>query len=256
MIKGLYAAFTGMASAWRYQDALANNIANANTVGFKREIASLEPLPEVLLSQQAPVPAPLPARIQAVIGQVGTGQFVAEFVTDFQQGILRQTGNELDLALTAGFFAIRDENGTTFFTRDGRFQRDAAGTLVTSAGYHVLGTDGQPITLPQDPVTITPDGIIQDANGDELARLQILDFAPGQLARAGEAYFRPLGDAAGQPPVGGPGLRQGFLESSNANLVEELTSLLAVQRVYQANQAVLARLDTTLDQAAGELGRL
>jgi hypothetical protein len=164
-------------------------------------------------------------------------------------------GLELDLALSAGFFTIRDEAGNVFYTRDGRFQRDAAGSLVTSAGYYVLGDDGQPITLPPGPVTITADGTIQDENGAEVARLRIRDFAPLQLARAGEAYFRPVDDAEGVPPAD-PGLRQGFLESSNANLVEELTSLLAVQRVYQASQAVLARLDTTLDQASGELGRL
>jgi len=255
MIKGLYSAFTAMEAAWRYQDVLANNIANANTVGFKREISSLAPLGDVPIAQQAPVPAPLSARIQAVVGQVGTGKFVADFVTDFQQGMLRQTGLELDLALSAGFFTIRDEAGNVFYTRDGRFQRDAAGSLVTSAGYHVLGDDGQPITLPPGPVTITADGTIQDENGAEVARLRIRDFAPFQLARAGEAYFRPVDDAEGVPPAD-PGLRQGFLESSNANLVEELTSLLAVQRVYQASQAVLARLDTTLDQASGELGRL
>jgi flagellar basal-body rod protein FlgG len=256
MIKGLYSAFTAMEAAWRYQDVLANNIANANTIGFRREIASLQPLAEVLLSQQAPVPAPLPARIQAVVGQIGTGKFVAEFVTDFQQGVTRQTGNELDLALAAGFFSIRDDAGNIFHTRDGRFQRDAAGTLVTAAGHHVLGEDGQPITLPLGAVTIGPDGAIQDATGAELARLRIRDFTPGQLERAGEAHFRALEGAEGLPPAGGPGLRQGFLESSNANLVEELTSLLAVQRVYQANQAVLARLDATLEQAAGELGRM
>lgn len=255
MIKGLYSAFTAMEAAWRYQDVLANNIANASTVGFKREIASLVPLGDVPISQQAPVPAPLSARIQAVVGQVGTGKFVADFVTDFQQGMLRQTGLELDLALSAGFFAIRDEAGNVFYTRDGRFQRDAAGSLVTSAGYYVLGEDGNPITLPPTPVTVGPDGAIRDDNGNEVARLRIRDFAPLQLTRAGEAYFRPVDNAEGQPPAD-PGLRQGFLESSNANLVEELTSLLAVQRVYQASQAVLARLDTTLDQASGELGRL
>ena len=80
----------------------------------------------------------------------------------------------------------------------------------------------------------------------------MVDFAPGQLTRSGEAFFRS--EEAGAPIDGG--IRQGFLEGSNTNLVEELTSLLAVQRTYQANQAVLARLDTTLDQAAGELGRL
>lgn len=268
MIKGLYSAFTGMEAAWRYQDVLANNIANANTVGFKREVAALSPLGDVLISQQAPVPAPLPARIQAVIGQIGTGKFIAEFATDFQQGMLRQTGQELDLALTNGFFTIgestRDAAGNVsyanaFYTRDGRFQRDADGTLVTSEGRYVLDINGDPIRLPREPVTITSDGVIRNAAGEEIATLRIVDFAPGDLRRAGEAHFQPAPadpENQGQPPVDGPGLRQGFLEFSNTNLVEELTSLLAVQRVYQANQAVLARLDTTLDQAAGELGRL
>jgi flagellar basal-body rod protein FlgG len=117
----------------------------------------------------------------------------------------------------------------------------------------VLDENGQHINLPQQAVGVSVDGAIID-NGNEIARLAIVDYTPNQLQRAGEAYFTATGD--GQPPVGSPGLRQGFLEGSNSNLVEEMTSLLAVQRTYQANQAVLAKLDGTLDQAAGELGRL
>lgn len=253
MIKGLYSAFTAMEAAWRYQDVLANNIANADTAGFKREFATQQPFADVLLSQQAPVPAPLTARIQQVIGQIGTGKFIAEFATDFGQGILRETGNELDLALSEGFFQVEGPDGQVFLTRDGRFGRDANGDLVTSHGYFVLDENGQHINLPQARVSVGPDGAIQE-NGTEIARLAISDYTPNQLARAGEAYFTAT--APGQPPIGGPGLRQGFVEGSNSNLVEEMTSLLAVQRTYQANQAVLSTLDTTLDQAAGELGRL
>lgn len=253
MIKGLYSAFTAMEAAWRYQDVLANNISNANTAGFKREFATQEPFADVLLSQQAPVPAPITARIQQVVGQIGTGTFIADFATDFGAGIIRETGNELDLALTDGFFQVQGADGTVFATRDGRFGRDAAGDLVTSQGYYVLDETGQHINLPQQAVGVSVDGAIID-NGNEIARLAIVDYTPNQLQRAGEAYFTATGD--GQPPVGSPGLRQGFLEGSNSNLVEEMTSLLAVQRTYQANQAVLAKLDGTLDQAAGELGRL
>lgn len=253
MIKGLYSAFTAMEAAWRYQDVLANNISNANTAGFKREFATQEPFADVLLSQQAPVPAPITARIQQVVGQVGTGTFIADFATDFGAGIIRETGNELDLALTDGFFQVEGADGTVFATRDGRFGRDAAGDLVTSQGYYVLDGNGQHINLPQQAVGIAPDGSIID-NGNEIARLAIVDYTPNQLQRAGEAYFTAT--EPGQPPIGSPGLRQGFLEGSNSNLVEEMTSLLAVQRTYQANQAVLAKLDGTLDQAAGELGRL
>ena len=253
MIKGLYSAFTGMESAWRYQDVLANNIANADTAGFKREFATQEPFADVLLSQQAPVPAPITARIQQVVGQIGTGTFIADFATDFGAGIIRETGNELDFSLTNGFFQVEGPDGTVFATRDGRFGRDAAGDLVTSHGYYVLDENGQHINLPQNAVGVTADGAILD-RGNEIARLGITDYTPNQLQRAGEAYF--TANAAGQPPVGSPGLRQGFLEGSNSNLVEEMTSLLAVQRTYQANQAVLAKLDGTLDLATGQLGTL
>ncbi len=251
MIKGLYSAFTALEAAWRYQDVLANNIANANTVGFKREHASLAPFEDVLISQQAPVPAPISARIQAVIGQIGTGTFIAEFATDFTGGILTPTGNELDLALTDGFFQVEGPEGARFYTRDGRFARDGDGNLVTSHGYFVLDEQGQRISLPPSTVSVTGDGVILNGQ-DEIARLAVVDFAPGQLVRSGESYFRS--DVPGTPINGG--VRQGYLEGSNTNLVEELTSLLAVQRTYQANQAVLARLDGTLDQAAGEIGRL
>lgn len=253
MIKGLYSAFTAMEAAWRYQDVLANNIANADTAGFKREFATQQPFADVLLSQQAPVPAPLTARIQQVVGQIGTGKFIAEFATDYGQGVLRETGNELDLALTDGFFQVEAPNGQQFLTRDGRFGRDADGDLVTSQGYYVLDEAGQHINLPQQAVTVAVDGTILDRGG-EIARLAILDYRPADLARAGEAYFTSA--VPGEALLGGPGVRQGFIEGSNSNLVEEMTSLLAVQRTYQANQAVLSRLDGTLEQAAGELGRL
>ncbi|HMO97191.1 MAG TPA: flagellar hook-basal body protein [Tepidiformaceae bacterium] len=254
MIKGLYSAFTAMEAAWRYQDVLANNIANANTVGYRREFASQHPFADVLLSQQAAIPAPITARIQQVVGQIGTGKFIAEFATDFQGGIIRQTGNELDFALTNGFFAVETETGEVFHTRDGRFGRDAAGDLVTSLGHYVLGANGEHINLPEEFVTVNGEGAILDGEGNELGRILVQDFTPLQLERAGEAYFRAA-PGAGAPPLGGPGLRQGFIEGSNSNLVEEMTSLLTVQRTYQANQAVLAKLDGTLEQAAGELGR-
>ena len=106
MIKGLYSAFSAMEAAWKYQEVLANNIANANTAGFKREVTAKESFADILLSQQAPVVAPFPSRIQAVVGQIGTGSFIADFVTDWAQGALQGTGEELDLGLSGGFFTI------------------------------------------------------------------------------------------------------------------------------------------------------
>lgn len=250
MIKGLYSAFTAMESAWKYQDMLANNIANATTAGFKREVAAKESFSDVLLSQQTPTLSPLSARIQAVVGQIGTGNFVADFSTDFSNGTLEPTGNELDLGLEQGFFAISSPDGEIFYTRDGHFQRDGNGDLVTSHGYYVLDADGAPINLPADGVSVAPDGTI-GRPGETIAQLQVVDFAAAQLTRAGEAYFTSTDPGT---LISG-GVRQGFIEASNTNMVEELTSMLAVQRTFQANQTLLARLDGTLDQAAGQLGR-
>ena len=251
MIKGLYSSFTALEAAWRYQDVLANNIANANTAGFKREVAAQESFADVLLSRQAPVPAPLPARIQQVIGQIGTGSFIAEFATDYQDGVLQNTGNELDLATTQGFFQVEAPDGQQFYTRDGRFGRDAAGDLVTSHGYYVLNAEGGHISLPAERTSIDLDGNIATGDGNFIAQVATFDFSPTALKRAGEGYF--TAETAGQATPGG--VRQGFIEGSNTNLVEEMTTLLAVQRTFQANQTVLAKLDGTLDQAAGQLGR-
>jgi flagellar basal-body rod protein FlgG len=249
MIKGLYSAFTALEAGWRYQDVLANNIANVTTPGFKRELAAQQAFQDVLISRQAPVPSPLSARIQDVVGQIGTGTFIAEFATDFSAGAFQATGNELDIALERGFLAVQDPAGQVFYTRDGRLGRDAAGDLVTSHGYYILNQDGGHIRLPGEPVAVEPDGTITQ-RGQQIDALQVVDFAPGQLSRAGEGYFTAA--APGEPVSAGA--RQGYLEASNSNMVEELTTLLAVQRTFQANQTILSKLDSTLAIAAGQLG--
>lgn len=244
MIKGLYSAFDAMEAAWRYQDVLANNIANANTAGYKREMAAQSSFADILLSQQAPVPAPIATRIQAVVGQIGSGTFIADFSTDFGEGVQQTTGIELDLATQRGFFQVESPDGTPFYTRDGRFGRDAAGDLVTSQGYYVLSSSGAHINLPPDTVSVAGDGTISQG-GQPIDQVRVVDFAPNQLKRAGEAYFTST--ATGEPIDGG--VRQGYLENSNTNMVEELTSLMAVQRTFQANQTIFSLLDASLNQA-------
>lgn len=250
MIKGLYSAFTAMEAAWQYQDVLANNIANANTAGFKREVGAQESFDDVLLSQRSPIPAPIATRIEAVVGQIGTGSFIAEFVTDYSSGNIDVTGQSLDFAIEEGFFGIEDPNGEIFYTRDGRFGRDANGDLVTSHGNFVLADDGSHINLPPGELAVDPDGTIM-AGETAIARLGVWDFSPVDLVRSGESYFQSESPAIALETT----VRQGFLEASNTNLVEELTTLLAVQRTYQANQTVLSQMDETLDQA-NQLGNV
>lgn len=250
MIKGLYSAYSAMKVAWQFQEAIANNVANTDTIGFKRELALLGSYENVLLSESTPSPAPLNSRIQQIVGQIGTGTFVAEVVSDFTDGAIEETKRDLDLALEDGFFVIEDDEGERFYTRDGRFGRAVDGTLATSQGLFVLDENDQRITLPGGVLTIDESGLIVGADGAEVATLNILDFARTDLLRAGEAYFQS--DAQGTPVFGG--LVQGALESSNAELIDELTTLMAVFRTFQANQTILAKLDESLQTATESLG--
>ena len=252
MIKGMYSAYSALHAAWEYQEAIANNIANADTVGFKRELALLGSFDNVLLSERTPTPSPLNSRIQQVVGQIGTGTFVAEIVSDFTNGSITPTQRDLDLALDAGFFVVEDEAGEQFYTRDGRFSRDVNGNLVTSHGLSVLDVDGQPIALPGGSLNIDVDGQIVGEDGTAVATIGIVDFEPGQLERAGQAYFQST--EAGTPITGV--LTQGALEASNADLLEEMTTLMAAYRTFQANQTIMARLDETLQTATQTIGEV
>lgn len=250
MIKGLYSAFTALEAAWRYQDVLSNNIANANTPGFKREIASQESFADVLLSRQTPVVAPLAVTIQQVIGQIGTGTFIADFATDFQEGNFKPTANELNMATSVGFFAIETGGGARFYTRDGSFVRNSSGDLVNGEGYYVLDPSGGRINVPADKVEVSQNGVITTEDGAIHGTVGTFDFKPAELTRAGQAFFTATAPAT----VVSGGIRQGLLEESNTDLLSEMTTMMAVQRTFQANQTILARLDENLNEAAGSLG--
>lgn len=252
MIKALYSAYSALHVAWEFQEAIANNVANTDTIGFKRELALLGAYENVLLSESTPTPGPLNSRIQQIVGQIGTGTFVAEIASDFTDGGIEETKRDLDLALQDGFFVIEDEEGERFFTRDGRFGRAIDGTLVTSHGLFVLDTDDQRIVLPGGKLEIDTEGLITGSDGVEVATIKVLDFSPTALVRAGEAFFQS--DVEGTPISGT--MRQGALESSNADLIEELTTLMAVFRTFQANQTILATMDKNLELATDSLGEV
>jgi flagellar basal-body rod protein FlgG len=174
---------------------------------------------------------------------------MAEFSTDFSAGAEQDTGQELDVAPEQGFFALQGTNGNTVYTRDGHFGRDSVGDLVSSQGLYVLDENGQHINVAAGRATIGDDGTIS-VDGQNVARLKVTDFAPADLTRSGEAYF--TSSSAGAPITSG--IHQGVLEASNTDMVEDMTTLLAVQRAYQASQTVLSTMDSNLDRVAGQVG--
>jgi flagellar basal-body rod protein FlgG len=261
MIRSLWVAKTGMEGQQLKLDAISNNLANVSTAGFKRAGVVFEDLmyqqmrtPGSATSQQSELPTGL---------QLGLGVRVAATTRNFSQGTLNQTGNQLDVAVEgSGFFQITLPDGTTGYTRDGSFQLDASGQLVSGAGYAVqpginIPANARSITIAKDgTVTVSVPGQIAPQN---VGQLQLASFVnPAGLEPLGGNMFTETA-ASGAPSAGVPGtdnglgsLRQGFVEGSNVNVVEELVSMIATQRAYEINSKAIQ----TSDQILQRLGQL
>ncbi|MDX5362868.1 MAG: flagellar basal-body rod protein FlgG [Pseudazoarcus pumilus] len=259
MIRSLWAARTGLDAQQTQLDVISNNLANVSTNGFKRQRAVFEDLLYQTLRQPG---AQQTAESQISSGlQVGTGARVVATERIFTQGSLQQTGNALDVAIQGnGFIPIQLEGGVTGYTRDGSFQLNNAGQIVTPSGYLVGGG----ITIPEDALSITigKDGTVstlQPGNTiQEVGQLLLATFInPGGLQSIGENLYLETassGVANEQPPgTNGVGVfNQNYVETSNVNVAEELVSMIITQRAYEIN----SRAIQTSDQMLGRLTQL
>ncbi|WP_404403226.1 flagellar basal-body rod protein FlgG [Pelagibacterium halotolerans] len=258
-MQALYIASTGMAAQERNVEVLSNNIANMRTTGFKRQRAEFQDL--LYQSYRRAGAATSDTGTQVPVGiEVGSGVKVAATARIMSQGNVAPTEKSLDLAISGeGFFMIEMPDGSTAYTRDGTFERDANGQLVTVDGYAV-----QPgIVIPQDAtsVSISRDGLVEAYINDGTAPVQLGQI---QLARfANKAGLESLGDnlfretpASGEAQIGvadteGMGhLLQGYLESANVNAVTEMADLIAAQRAYEMNARVISGADQMLQATA------
>ncbi|MEM1090138.1 MAG: flagellar basal-body rod protein FlgG [Pseudomonadota bacterium] len=261
MNHALWIAKTGLEAQQTRLAVQSNNLANANTTGFKRARAVFEDLVYQNIRQvgaQSSESTLLPSGLS-----LGTGVRTVATEKLFSQGNLVQTGNALDVAIQGrGFLQILLPDGAQAYTRDGSLQIDAEGALVTSSGYPV-----QPaITVPQgaETVTIAPDGTVtvkiagQD-QATQVGTLQMADFVnPTGLQAVGQNLFRESA-ASGTPQTGNPSqnglgaLLQGSLETSNVNSVEELIGLIETQRAYEMNSRAIATADQMLEYVNNNL---
>jgi flagellar basal-body rod protein FlgG len=258
MIRSLYIAKTGLDAQQTQLDVVANNLANVGTTGFKRSRAVFEDLMYQNLRQvggQTSDQTRLPSGLQ-----VGTGVRVVATERIHAQGNLTKTDNPKDVAIQGnGFFQVLMPDGTTSYTRDGSFQGDANGQLVTASGYPV-----QPaITIPQNATSLTigRDGIVSVTQAGstattQIGQLQLATFLnPTGLQSLGENLYAET-DASGapnqtNPAVNGAGtLSQGYIESSNVNVVEELVNMIATQRAYEINSKAVQTSDQMLQRLA------
>ena len=260
MIRSLWISKTGLDAQQTQMDVIANNLANVSTNGFKRARAVFEDLlyqkvrqPGAQSSQQTQLPSGL---------QIGTGVRPVATERIFTQGNLQQTGNDKDVAIQgSGFFQVLLPDGSTAYTRDGSFQVDSQGQLVTSSGFTV-----QPaITIPAnaESMTIGRDGTVSitqagSAQPTQVGTLQLATFInPAGLAPKGENLYSETA-ASGAPNNNAPGsngaglLSQGYVETSNVNVVEELVNMIQTQRAYEINSKAI----TTSDQMLQKLSQM
>jgi flagellar basal-body rod protein FlgG len=260
MIRSLWIAKTGMEAQQTQLDTISHNLANVGTNGFKRGHVVFEDLIYQNLRQAG---AASSDQTQLPTGlQVGLGVRSVATSRNFSQGNLQQTSNNLDIAIKGnGFFQVQLPDGTTGYTRDGSLQVDGTGQLVTNNGYTV-----QPgITIPSNAqsVTIAPDGTVNvalpgQATPQSIGQLNLASFVNSAgLEPKGQNLWAET-SASGTPNAGAPGsnglgmLQQGYVETSNVNVVEELVAMIATQRAYELNSKAIQ----TSDQMLQKLGQL
>lgn len=260
MNRSLWIAKSGMEGQQFKLDTIANNLANVATNGYKRGGVVFEDLMYDSLRQAG---AASSDQTQLPTGlQVGLGARVSASTRNFSQGNLQQTGNNLDMAIKGqGFFQVQLPDGSTAYTRDGSFQLDATGKIVTANG-HVLEPG---ITVPANAqsVTVAADGTVSvtlpsQATPQNVGQLQLATFInPSGLDPRGQNLYAETA-ASGTPSTGAPGadgrggLMQGYVEGSNVNVVEELVAMIATQRAYELNSKAIQ----TTDQMLARLGQL
>ncbi|HEY4082046.1 MAG TPA: flagellar basal-body rod protein FlgG [Burkholderiaceae bacterium] len=258
MIRSLWIAKSGMEAQQTQLDAISNNLANSATNGYKRSHAIFEDLMYQNLRQSG---ANSTEQTQLPTGlQVGLGVRPVATSRIYSQGSLQQTTNNLDLAIKGnGFFQIQQPDGTTAYTRDGSFQLDANGQIVTNTGYTVvpgitIPATAQSITIGQDgTVSVTLPGQV---NPQTLGQIQLANFInPAGLDPKGANLFMETA-SSGTPNVGAPNangmgaLQQGYVETSNVNVVEELVTMIQTQRAYELNSKAVQTSDQMLQKLA------
>ncbi len=249
MIRGLYTATASMLAGLLRHETIVHNLSNVRTIGYKADRAALTDFPSLLLTQ---VRGDQPG---STIGQVGTGVSLADLVTDFSDGSLELTDQPLDFAVSGdGFFRLETPDGVRY-TRDGRFQRDMDGRLVTADGYPVLGVDG-PLTLPQGQITVTPHGEV--FVGESLVgQFSLARFdSPENLVKDGQTTFTSRGAEPQLLNSEEIQIYQGYLEGSNVDTTQAVTEMMSVLRAYQASQRLVQFQDHINEQTVNELGRI
>lgn len=266
MMRSLWTAASGMIAQQTNVDTISNNLSNINTSGYKKQTVEFKSLLYQTIQKTSTDTQGEPKPVGA---QVGLGVRSSAVTSRFVQGPLLDTGNDFDFGIEgSGFFSIRREDGTTAYTRSGSFQMSTSQNgvmLCTSEGYPVLDTTGNPIELDDtystDKIAVDKDGTLMypDANNNMQRlnmRIGLAQFSnPAGLNKLSSSLMLAT-DASGEPRMEAAGetftiskIRQGYLEGSNVQAVDEMVNMIVAQRAYEMNSKAITASDTMLQQA-------
>ena len=276
MINGIYTSTAGMMVQMREQDTISNNIANANTSGFKRRIAVFTEHPEVGIHkiEKGDEIEFYPYLETEFIGKTGQGTIVSQVYTDYSQGAMKQTGNKYDFAVMGkGYFPVQDANDEIQFTRAGEFTVSNEGYLVTQQGYKVLGMknsgleDGyqafsekgevfvplQPIKFDTDEIqeiTFTPKGQLFINGEDSGTGLSVFRLSDKAVPLGGNLFSKGNGEVLFDAQSE---IQNGYLEASNVNSVKEMVRMIQALRAYESGDRLIRTQDDTLAKLIGRM---
>ena len=268
-----------MTAQQRKTEILTNNMANANTPGYKSDQATIRSFPDMLMSavksNTIPTKNGLTVNGLKEIGALNTGVYLQETLANYTQGSIYSTGFNTDVALIdtalpvdeasgktgAVFFRLENADGNEAYTRNGNFTLDGEGNLVNGQGLYVLSNSGERIQLANDNIQISPEGMVYDENGVQVAQLGVSFSAnPDVLVKLDNGLFQTIDDAPLPTAFGQAGvvfgMQQSYLEGSNVDAGRSMTDLMTAYRAFEANQKVLQAYDKSMDKAVNEVGRV
>ena len=284
MFRGLYTATSGLMANNRKQQILTNNLANANTPGFKQDQTVLRAFPNQLIkAMEAGNTLPNGTKIPSghkTIGTLTTGVYAQESIPSFIQGTIKETGNSTDISLLSELlptnletqqkgtltFAVGLDNGQIRYTQNGQFTVDPNGFLTTAEGYNVLNQNLQPIQVNSKEFTVQDNGQVVLKDGTANDRIWIgYTEEPAQFVKEGQGLLLWGGNPEGAPQFiedvellnnASTLLKQGFVEQSNVDLTVTMTEMMNTYRGFESNQKVIQAYDRSMEKAVNEIGRI
>lgn len=261
MLRSMYTAGTAMLAQMRRMDVITNNLTNVETTGYKSETLATRSFRDMLISR---LNDPSIYKYDSV-GAHNTGIHVDQTYVSYTQGALENTGVSTDFALVDdGFFVVDyttedDEDEVLRYTRNGAFNVDVDGMLVTADGHKIMGEGGE-ITVASTDFTVDTDGVIYDAEGEEIDRILVVRFEDNSILRKeGNNMYSVYNEDPEDPYEPEQiiiGVKQGYLEGANVDTARETVQMMQVYRAYEINQRVLRMIDDSLGRAVNDIARI